>query len=434
MKRQYDMIDNGYIPASYVIFNEKNTVYARNGTTLKIDFKGKDSAAIMRSTMNNVNSGEKIFIRNATYDMTDTFIYNKDNIVIEGEGQGTVLRLADGANADVLSAARRNNRGIIIRNLTIDGNKQNNTSGRGLVFTGYYSYLDNINIRNCAENGFDAEVSTVSGENMVDNIVNNIRINNCGKTGFIWGTNTGGVAADNYFQNIISFGNGGEGIDFIPGSIYGWNFNSYSNVGNGIVVRGGGNRLVACESSDNGKNGYLLYRNGGFKTTLVGCRSWNNSKSMVGAYHGFHMDGDGVNTQFRTYIIGCTAHDEAIVKTQGWGIKQSYATSDTRSEVIGGSFFGIPGGINVTDQLLVTGIREYMAKGIFITSGTGVQKTFNIPHGLVVIPTYVDLSAKSLDATGNKYWNADVTNIIVNFVTPPPLGNNNIIIGWKAEV
>ncbi len=73
-------------------------------------------------------------------------------------------------------------------------------------------------------------------------------------------------------------------------------------------------------------------------------------------------------------------------------------------------------------------------KGILTANGTDAQTQFIILHGLALAPTAVELSAKSKDATGEKYWTADATNIIVNFVVPSPTGTNNIILSWKAEV
>jgi len=67
-------------------------------------------------------------------------------------------------------------------------------------------------------------------------------------------------------------------------------------------------------------------------------------------------------------------------------------------------------------------------------SGDGSTTDFNIAHGLVETPTVVHLEAKTSDAAGDKYWEADDTNITVHFITSPPTGNNNVILSWKAEV
>lgn len=70
--------------------------------------------------------------------------------------------------------------------------------------------------------------------------------------------------------------------------------------------------------------------------------------------------------------------------------------------------------------------------GTLIVSGTNAQTSFIIPHGLAIVPTNVQLETKSLDAAGSKYWIADINNITINFLIPPPTGINNVIICWNA--
>ena len=49
-------------------------------------------------------------------------------------------------------------------------------------------------------------------------------------------------------------------------------------------------------------------------------------------------------------------------------------------------------------------------------------------------PPHMNLEAKTADASEAKYWSADITNITVTFITAPPAGTDNVVIGWKAEV
>ncbi|MGB9672068.1 MAG: right-handed parallel beta-helix repeat-containing protein [Candidatus Norongarragalinales archaeon] len=67
-------------------------------------------------------------------------------------------------------------------------------------------------------------------------------------------------------------------------------------------------------------------------------------------------------------------------------------------------------------------------------SGNGTQTAFTIAHGCASTPNHVSLEAKSADASGDKYWSADATNITVTFITAPPAGTDNVVIAWKAEV
>lgn len=97
-----------------------------------------------------------------------------------------------------------------------------------------------------------------------------------------------------------------------------------------------------------------------------------------------------------------------------------------------------------TGSVLITGIGHkiknnvgYITEnsGILIVNGDGITKTFNILHGLASNPKIVELSAKHIDAAGDKYWTIkDTDTIIINFIIPPSIGINNVIISWKAEV
>lgn len=404
---QYGINNNGILLANYVIFRYQNKIYARNGNTEEIDYIGIDESTVIGKSIDALDDGNKIFIRNGIYTIDSTILYQKDRIVIEGEGQGTILKLADNANIDILSAGRRNNLGIIIRNLTIDGNKTNNISGRGLVFTGYYSVLDNILIKNCAGNGFDAEVPIGSTESMVDNFVHDIRVTDCNGTGFSWGTMRGGRGTDNYLQNIISWGNGGDGIDLYPAAIYGWNINSYGNGGHGTIIRGAYTRITILESAGNGGHGVRLYRNGCWKSVIVAARSFNNSRTSAGICDGFILDGDGQWQTGQASLIGCMAWDEQTSKTQNWGVNASYQADASRSVVIGGSFSG-----NIQTKGIAVHGNQLRAKNtntLFENSGQAIiaagSTNIDVAHGLVAPPDVTKLRITPRDNIGSRgFW------------------------------
>ncbi len=76
-------------------------------------------------------TGGQVEVRSGTYVCTAPIVIDRDNVELRGEGTGTVLRLADGANAPVLvlgqtiptpAVTRRN---IHILDLVIEGNRLN---------------------------------------------------------------------------------------------------------------------------------------------------------------------------------------------------------------------------------------------------------------------------------------------------------------------
>ena len=88
-----------------------------------------------------------------------------------------------------------------------------------------------------------------------------------------------------------------------------------------------------------------------------------------------------------------------------------------------------------TSRYYFGGKWKYMKNsGTAPFNGTGSQTVFTIAHGCASTPSHVSLEAKTADASGVKYWSADGTNITVTFITAPPAGTNNVVIGWKAEV
>jgi len=81
-----------------------------------------------------------------------------------------------------------------------------------------------------------------------------------------------------------------------------------------------------------------------------------------------------------------------------------------------------------------TTLKKTKNSGTATFNGDGSTTDFNIAHNMSQTPTIVHLEAKTSDASGDKYWEADSTNITVHFITAPPTGNNNVVLSWKAEV
>ena len=71
-------------PASYIIYKDGlGYVYAKNGETGKIDFRGTDAATVIQNAIDSL-SGGKIFIKKGTYEVSSA-INIKSNLQIVGE-------------------------------------------------------------------------------------------------------------------------------------------------------------------------------------------------------------------------------------------------------------------------------------------------------------------------------------------------------------
>jgi hypothetical protein len=96
------VIENGSMveTASYIIFKDDSTYYARNGTTGSIDYYGINASTVIQLTINTLPNGGKIFLRAGNYSISATILVQTDSIFIEGESgdhdaigtYGTILK------------------------------------------------------------------------------------------------------------------------------------------------------------------------------------------------------------------------------------------------------------------------------------------------------------------------------------------------------
>lgn len=124
----------------------------------------------------------KIIIKNGTYDIGDTIIINKSNIMLEGSGWGTILRAKNSLNKTMIEVGDGSTtyRNIIISDIQIDGNRPNQAgvNSRGIYF--------NTNIqRSIIRNVFVYRTSAkcIYLFQSADNLVTGNYIEDCGDMG-----------------------------------------------------------------------------------------------------------------------------------------------------------------------------------------------------------------------------------------------------------
>lgn len=158
--------------------------------------------------------GPTIYIPPGRYFISDTVQITSACAIVGGGQRGTGLKLANGANCDMFEVSDSVAQ-FELRNLTLDGNRDNNASGRGIYFADAVEYrgagrLVDLSVRRFAGHGIHAGIFRSSG----------------------------------YLYNVISGGNGGDGVR-IQG--YDWliaNANVGTNLGYGITTMNGGNHQV----------------------------------------------------------------------------------------------------------------------------------------------------------------------------------------------
>ena len=140
-------------PASYIIFTDGSKYYAKNGGTGVIEYSDADATKVIQFAIDKANAvgGGKVFIREGTY-ILSTSIYMKSNVVLEGAGTLTLLKLKDNATGGATIEGRTkmfviggkvNN--VVLRNFKIDGNKANQSE---IVNGIWFRYSENIVIEN----------------------------------------------------------------------------------------------------------------------------------------------------------------------------------------------------------------------------------------------------------------------------------------------
>jgi hypothetical protein len=106
-------LQNPVLEASYIIWTDGSTVYAKNGSTDMIEYYGTDAATVINNavTATSNRGGGTVFIKAGNYTVGSSIIL-KSYVTLEGEGWGeqkapTTLRLTDNVNDDVIKTPQQ---------------------------------------------------------------------------------------------------------------------------------------------------------------------------------------------------------------------------------------------------------------------------------------------------------------------------------------
>lgn len=254
--------------------------------------------------------------------------------VLRSNGLNGLLKLADGSDADLLTVA-----GMYwtVKDLGLDGNRENNAAGSCLRVSKPRTTLENLNIGWAYEHGIINE-----GASGVDQahamLANKLYIRSCHGKGFY---NKGLYAPDLQAELVWVGACDGDGIAIESVSAILSNLHPWGNAGDGLRVSGGHATISGIYSETNtghgvhfatGANGgklsdFWIWKNtqhGVFLENLIG-------KARIGISRGELQDmvGYGIVGQNSSHVTvsGVHSHDEQAVKTQGYGI-QTNGTSD----------------------------------------------------------------------------------------------------------
>lgn len=229
-----------------VFYNVKQYGAVGNGST-------DDTSAIASAiSAASAAGGGVVYFPAGTYiSTTQTLVAN---VILAGAGIGaTTIKLKNGANADLLSAQTGSinlsaslgsgSTGTLlsfsIRDLTLDGNKANQSSGTSypLRFYGYNFVLRDLQILNGYTGGvlIDWNGASFIGEpsDEMESLIDNVKIHGCNGIGL----QTGGPH-DSRLHNVLSFNHGSHNFHFAPNAtgILATNCHGYANPNTANVV------------------------------------------------------------------------------------------------------------------------------------------------------------------------------------------------------
>lgn len=153
-----------------------------------------DTAAIQVA----VNKGGTVFLPAGVYIVKGIIV--SDNTTLCGVGANvTTLKLAEGANADVIKSAgadalwgdteygvHKGVANVCLKDFSVDGSRDTNSKGNGIALYGHFLHLENLIIYNTRGNGLRTEwglqAPTANG---MEGFFSNLRIHHCGEHGWL---------------------------------------------------------------------------------------------------------------------------------------------------------------------------------------------------------------------------------------------------------
>jgi parallel beta-helix repeat protein len=289
----------------------------------------KEINAALASLPDGANSSGTVVLLEGTYTLSDSIVIDKDGARLVGQGWGTVLRLANGANSTMVLVGPDANRQFVeIAELRLFGNGENQTAGHGILLRGSGHRLHRINIEGARQDGIRAE--SADGSDQYEFVCDDLTVIHSGRDG---------ISLDDAIFNAEIIRVVVHGARNGPGRY-------------GIYDRGGQNKFLLCHTYHNPSHGFFkdygrearisggeYESNGGYGIRLfsvVGC-------SVDGAL--FYGNGDaGISL---SYGVDCTLTGNTSRSTNETGI---YLSGSSRNLVSGNTIYETTkSGIHVGD-------------------------------------------------------------------------------------
>ncbi|MBW2672003.1 MAG: hypothetical protein JRD89_01140 [Deltaproteobacteria bacterium] len=406
-------------PASYIVFKEGSTIYAKNGTTGEIDFSGTDAATVMQAAIDALTSGGVIFIKAETYYLTAPITIAKNNLIIEGEGERTLITQADGQNLAYffkLSGPTTHTPTYIkIRNLRLEGNYNNNTNTIG-IGAPPDRHPDYIWVQNCHIAHFSGECIKARGN--VWTVTNNYISES--KTNVVYHSGADSI----YANNQIGGASGASGSCFYGSAL---------------------SHIIIANNKIFGAQDYHIYLDAPYRCVIAG--NIIGGTAPTPQYDSLHLRS---YTAGRTY---CVITGNLFYGADRDGVRLHGNPVDY-NVIVGNLFDGYGGSavreVDAPDYNLISGNQFQNITGSpvvklgantkvegnvgYITENSGTatnttSTTFVFNHGLAGTPTFV---SASFNTTAIDAWTWTATSTQITITVTPAL-TSPATCYWEAK-
>lgn len=122
--------------------------YADIDTRVATVIVAKDGSGDFTDLQTGINAlpagGGKVSVKNGTYELSDVITILTSNVLLEGQGDATIIHLADGINKNMIEVGNGADAisNVIIRDLMLSGNKANQNAGAGIYVRQYATNCD----------------------------------------------------------------------------------------------------------------------------------------------------------------------------------------------------------------------------------------------------------------------------------------------------
>lgn len=416
---------------------------------------GVDDQVEIQAAIDSLPSGGgKVVLTEGNYSIGSSIIIKGSYIVIEGQGMGvTTLTLANNVNDCLIKSDLSAIHDLcVIRNMTLRGNKSNQSSGHGVNATGLRkSTLENLWIENFKQDGIYANEDDGVSAGLAAGNSDNVNLYYCiitnndddgvhlqGSSGF-YITRTWCVSNGN--RGFFFYGKGDQQVDLYAedndhegvylqglGNLQGWIW-AKSNADTGLFCSGidSCTLFILLENNSDQHAHQEMYLGNVTKSYISG--KIHNSLTSGGGRQGIKLQSyDGVTVD---------AVLNLLIDVTGYGLQFiSEGTASFEITYVGGSINATEGAIQDNGVDLSSCIIRYNRNYVTENSGTATitagDTSVNVSHGLASTPTRVYLTPTT-DTAGKRYWVSNKGSSTFT-ITIDSSHTADISFDWKAEM